>query len=151
MTKALVAIAVAVAVLLTGAACKPDGRHAAPPPAPGKHRVQPMPQPDPAPSRSGIGNVQITIWVELDNDRATVTYNVGQGNKTVIGRRPGSHWDLSVQPGQLVAVVVSHFNGGESGRLFVQVVQNNNGRILCQDENTGDRAAGLVCNGVVVI
>lgn len=98
-----------------------------------------------------MGNVQITIWVEQDNDRSTVTYNVGHGNKTVIGRKPGSHWDLTVQPGQLVAVVVTHFNMGESGRLYVQVVQNNNGRIVCTDENTGDRSAGLVCNGEIVI
>lgn len=149
MTKTLLAIVLTLAALAGVTACKPEGKHAAP--APGKHRVQPAPQPDPAPSRSGIGNVQITVWVEQDEERSTVLVNVGQGNKTLIGRKPGSHWDFTVQPGQLVYVDVSHFHLGESGRLFVQVVQNNNGRILCQDENTGQHAAGVQCNGEVVI
>lgn len=152
MTKTLLAIMLALAVLAGVTACKPEGRHAAP--APGKHRVDPAPQPDPAPTAtcsSCIGNVQITVWVEQSEERSTVLVNVGQGNQTLIGRKPGSHWDFTVRPGQLVYASVNHFHLGESGWLFLQVVQNNNGSILCEDNNDEDPAAGVQCHGTVVI
>jgi regulator of protease activity HflC (stomatin/prohibitin superfamily) len=152
MTKSLVVIILVIAIVLGLAGCKldqPAGRHEAP--TGGRHRVNPAPQPDPAPTRSGIGNVQITVWVEQHEERSTVLVNVGAGNQTLIGRAPGRHWDFTVRPGQVVYVSVNHFHLGESGRLFVQVVQNNNGRILCGDENTNDRAAGVQCTGTVVI
>lgn len=151
MTKTLISLGLALVVLATGAACKPEGRHAAPPPAPGRHRQQPAPNPDPAPSRSGIGSVLITFVVETSNNRATVTYNAGSGYKNVIARRPASHWDERVQPGQRVAIVATHFNLGESGRIFVQIYQHNNGRVVCQDSNSGHESSGASCDGVIVI
>ena len=149
LTLALASLGMLMATGASGEGCQSGGRHEAPPA--GKHRVDPMPQPDPAPSRSGMGNVQITIWVELSDDEATLTYNIGAGNHSVTAHKPGSHWTLTTRPGQSVAVLMSHKRIGEHGRLWVQIVQLNNGRILYEGDNSENPRGGVIGGGVVVI
>jgi hypothetical protein len=98
-----------------------------------------------------MGNVQLTIWVEQDRSNSIVSYNVGHGPVNKTGKFPSSHWTATAAPNQLVTVIAAHEKLGDSGRLFVQVVQNNNGRILCTDDNHENRKAAATCNGIVVI
>lgn len=145
------AVALAVAILLPvllGAAKCQD----APPPH-GPKKVQPAPNPDPAPRRSGFpGNVSLTFWLDQDAGKKTVTsWNVGAGRQTHYCTR-SCHWLAVAKPGQLVTATTDYYALGERGWLKIQVVQNNNGRILCQDDNSDSgRSGGLNCSGTVVI
>ena len=86
--------------------------------------------------------MQITIWVEQDNDKSTVSWNAGFGLVNRVGKKPGAHWDDTTKPNMKVSGSITHFHLGEEGRLWMQIVQNNNGRIVCTGENTGDRKSG---------
>lgn len=105
---------------------------------------------NPAPTK-GMGNVQLTIYVEMERDKATVTWDVGHGLVTRVGHHPSEQWDDVAQPNQRVSVTISQFHLGESGVLFIQVIQNNNGRVLCQANNAHNRRAGGACTGLVTI
>ena len=99
-----------------------------------------------------MGNVQLTIWAEHpDNAAATVRWSAGKGEVMKVSRRSVEHWDDVAAPGQSVTATVVQFHLGESGKLKVYVVQNNNGRILCQNENIKNRTLGASCTGVVTI
>jgi hypothetical protein len=91
------------------------------------------------------------VWVEQDNDKSTVAWNAGFGIVSRVGHKPGQHWDDTTKPNANVSGSITHFHLGEEGRLWIQIVQNNNGRIVCTGENDHDRKSGAVCNGVIVI
>lgn len=117
----------------------------------GQHRkVNPAPNPDPAPSRKGIGNVSITFWLDQDPHRTVTAYNYGTGYKS---KRCDNdcHWTVTTKPGQVVTVSTDYYHIGQKGWLKITVIQNNNGRILCHDNNDKDRGAGVSCTGTVVI
>lgn len=137
---------------LSGSSCQSPstgGRH-----EPGKHAApkEPKPAPDPNLRGSEIGNVQITVWTECSDDKAVVSWNAGFGLNNQTCKRPGAHWDDTTKPNAHVHGIIGHFNIGEKGRLYMQIVQNNNGRIVCTTSNDDDRSAGAPpCDGVIVI
>lgn len=146
-------IAFAVLFLLTGCpAPSTGGRH-----EPGKHAATggqkaPKPAPDPNLRGTEIGNIQFTVWVEQDNEKSTVTWNSGLGLVSKVGKKPGSHWDDTGKPGATVTGYIAHFHIGEEGRLWMQIVQNNNGHIVCTVENTDNRKAGApACTGELLV
>lgn len=129
----------------------PPPKHAA-----GKHRQQPMPNPDPvrpAPGQSTFpGSVRITFWLEQASHKTITTYNVGHGPVTH-NCNDSCHWDVDgLKPGQGVSFVTVFFTPGTKGHLSMQVVQQNNGRIVCQDNNDdAGGAGGIDASGVIVI
>lgn len=147
MIKQLAAVALSLGALTVLAGCPLP----APTKPPGKHRVQPAPNPDPAPRRSGIGNVLLTFWLEQDRKRTVTSFNVGAGPQTHYCNN-FCHWSATAQPGQLVTSTTDYYDVGQKGWLHMQVVQGNNGRILCDDDNSNTgRVGGVTCTGTVVI
>lgn len=153
ITYRIIALLMAVGIVFAVSGCPietpPPAKHTA-----GKHKQQPAPNPDPAnPPKGGqqIGNVSLTFWLEQTNKRTVATFNVGQGPVTH-NCDDSCHWDAVAKPNQLVTVTVVYFTPGTKGHLKIEVVQNNNGRILCHDDNDDAGGNGGVdCQGVVVI
>jgi hypothetical protein len=118
------------------------------------HRVQPAPNPDPArpqPGRSFPGNVSITFWLEQDAHRTVTSFNVGGGPQTHYCN-DSCHWSATAKPTQVVTSTTDYYAVGQKGWLHMQVVQNNNGRILCDDDNSDTgRSGGVTCTGTVTI
>jgi len=147
MRKSIVGL-VAICSLWSLTACpmqSPGGKHEA-----GKQA--PKPAPDPNLRGSQIGNVQITVWTECSDDKAVVSWNAGFGLNNQTCKSPGKHWNDTTKPNANVTGIIAHFHTGEKGRLWMQIVQNNNGRIVCTVSNDDDRSAGAPpCTGVIVI
>jgi hypothetical protein len=126
-------LAMSLLIASTGlAACDPVET----PPAPTK-TVKPAPNPDPVkpkPGRSFPGNVSLTFWLEQDRKRTVTSYNVGAGPQTYYCN-DSCHWDATAKPGQLVTTTTDYYDLKANGWLHIQVVQNNNGKILCEDDN----------------
>lgn len=109
----------------------------------------PAPQPDPVPKRTGnIGNVRITFWLDQDQHRTVTTYNIGT-RKHICD--DSCHWSETAKPNQQISVTSDYYDIGQRGWLFIQVIQDNNGRILCEDRNDDDRGRNVACDGTVVI
>lgn len=144
--RGLIIAMVLVLPLLTAARCNTT-------PSPSPTRVEPAPNPDPAkpqPGKSFPGNVSITFWVSSTHP-IVAAYNVGAGYKSRTCQR-SCHWLATVKPGQVVAITVHSKELSQGQWLQVQIVQNNNGRILCQDSNADRRpTSGVKCSGTVVI
>lgn len=142
-------------IMLTGASG--DGCKSSKTPSGGgsTHKQQPMPNPDPArpqPGRSFPGNVSITFWLEQRGGQKTITtYNIGAG-PVVHNCTDSCHWSVTTKPNQLVSFVTVYFVPGTQGHLAMQVVQDNNGRIVCQDNNDDkDGHGGIDGSGTIVI
>jgi hypothetical protein len=122
-----------------------------PPPPPPKKDKPAAPNPDPAPRRSGIGNVSLTFWLEQDRHRTVTSFNVGGGPQTYYCN-DSCHWPATAKPGQLVTTTTDYYDLKQEGWLHIQVVQNNSGTILCEDNNddTG-RKGGVSCSGTVEV
>lgn len=124
-----------------------------PAPSQGGHKQQPAPAPDPAPKDKKFpGNVAITVYWEQAQKQTVVVFDYGQGKMHRTGKRPGGHWDATVKPNQTVYAAVVPAHPGERGYIHVYIIQQNNGRKICEDSNKStDSNGGADCGGVVVI
>lgn len=149
-----VGVALSLTGVLVGMTACPETSPSAPSKG-GKHRkVVPAPNPDPAhppTNRAFPGNVSITFWLEQDNKKTVTAYNVGAGYQSHNCTR-SCHWSETAKPGQVVTSTTDYFDLGATGWIHMQVIQNNNGRILCDEDNTDTgRKGGVTCTGEIII
>jgi len=98
------------------------------------------------------GNVGITLYWEQAQKQTVVVFDYGQGAQHKTGNRPGGHWDATVKPNQAVHASVVPAHPGERGYIHLYIVQQNNGRKICDGSNKAtDSNGGGDCGGVVII
>jgi hypothetical protein len=115
----------------------------------------PVPHPTADPNENAKtfpGSIVLTFWIEQDQDKTTDTVRINGSPHNRTGHRPGSHWDMAAKPNDAVSFSVSPFPPGDPGRIWIQVVQANNGRILCTGSNSVTYGHGpATCEGHVVV
>lgn len=145
----LATLGVTLATGADGSGCKSSN----PAPAPRHTAARKPATPKPGGPEQGkppIGNVRLTFWVGASHP-VDVLYTIGTVHHTHSCDK-SCHWDATAKPDQYVAVAVQHRNKRQEAQIDVQVVQANNGRLLCKDTNADrDPIDGVGCDGRVVI